>query len=755
MISVCVFRASAVLTAAWLPRRWPRRRQEPRSAARLANSLSGDPVGDLTVTIDELRRETQAASDGTFRFDNVPPGTITCRFAATGSARGGPRCVWPRAPSPSTSRWTRRFTTPKCCRSALSRAASFESYQPTTVLAGQELTKQLESSLGATLENQPGLAARSFGPAPARPVIRGLDGDRVLILQDSQRMGDLSSQSADHGVTVNPAASQRIEVVRGPATLLYGANAIGGLVNVITEQIPTAARDRRHGQRDVRRSPRRPRKAAAPARCSASATAAFALHARRRRAADGRRRRHPRATSTTRSRAAASAPSACRGRAPAATSAAATDTTTRSTASPVVEDGSIQLTPRRHAFTPARRSAEHGRALRLVPGVARASGATGTTSSRATRSARAFTNNTADVERARARIGRIGRLKGSVGGAVLDRAFDSQGEEALSPAVDQSGFARVSLRGADLAACHVSVRRARRARPTSRRPASRQRDFTNVSGSVGLLFRPAGRQRRVDRRGQPRARGAQPGARGAVLLRSAHRELRVRGRQPGRSSPSRRLGSTLSLRWRIGRGRRASSRTSGTPSTTSSSGSEIDARGIRGARSTSLPHGSRSREIDAGDGRPSFPIVEFVGADSRASGDRGARRLCRSPQRDAELGVDYVRGIARVDRRTAAADSAVQVPRRAAVSAQRAAGGRRHRGGAAQERIYGVETPTDGYTTLKLFGSYSFDKGGVLSTITARLDNATNELYRNHLSYIKDFVPEMGRSFRLLYNVKF
>src|SRR5687767_15865282 len=94
-------------------------------------------------------------------------------------------------------------------------------------------------SLGATLENQPGVASRSFGPTPARPVIRGLDGDRVLILQDGQRMGDLSSQSGDHGVSVNPAAAQRIEVVRGPATLLYGANAIGGLVNVITEDIPT------------------------------------------------------------------------------------------------------------------------------------------------------------------------------------------------------------------------------------------------------------------------------------------------------------------------------------------------------------------------------------------------------------------------------------------------------------------------------------------------------------------------------------
>ena len=66
-----------------------------------------------------------------------------------------------------------------------------------------------------------------------------MDGDRVLIVEDGLRMGDLSSQSGDHGVNVNPASAQRIEVIRGPATLLYGANAIGGLVNVVTNEIPT------------------------------------------------------------------------------------------------------------------------------------------------------------------------------------------------------------------------------------------------------------------------------------------------------------------------------------------------------------------------------------------------------------------------------------------------------------------------------------------------------------------------------------
>ena len=124
----------------------------------------------------------------------------------------------------------------------------FESYQPTSVLAGQDLTKVLSGSLGDTLANQPGVANRSLGPSPSRPVIRGLDGDRVAILEDGQRMGDLSSQSADHGVAINPAAAHKIEVVRGPATLLYGANAIGGLVNVINEQIPIDEAQRVRGR---------------------------------------------------------------------------------------------------------------------------------------------------------------------------------------------------------------------------------------------------------------------------------------------------------------------------------------------------------------------------------------------------------------------------------------------------------------------------------------------------------------------------
>ena len=80
-----------------------------------------------------------------------------------------------------------------------------------------------------------------------------------------------------------------------------------------------------------------------------------------------------------------------------------------------------------------------------------------------------------------------------------------------------------------------------------------------------------------------------------------------------------------------------------------------------------------------------------------------------------------------------------------------------------QDRVYTIETPTgpvgesptDGYNLLKLYGSYSFVSGKTTSTITARLDNATDTLYRNHLNFLKDLAPEMGRSFRVVYSVKF
>ncbi|TVR65625.1 MAG: TonB-dependent receptor [Gemmatimonadales bacterium] len=113
-----------------------------------------------------------------------------------------------------------------------------EVYRPTTTLSGIELQRNLASSVPATLEAVPGFSAEFNGPAAARPSIRGMGGDRVLVLEDGQRTGDLYATASDHGVMVEPLSASRIEVVRGPAGLLYGANALGGVVNVIRNEIP-------------------------------------------------------------------------------------------------------------------------------------------------------------------------------------------------------------------------------------------------------------------------------------------------------------------------------------------------------------------------------------------------------------------------------------------------------------------------------------------------------------------------------------
>jgi iron complex outermembrane receptor protein len=208
-------------------------------SGRLLNSISGAPIAGATVQIDELRRTTTSGADGSFSFPNVLPSTYHLSIRSDGYSTRRTEVVVGNADVRTELTVDPELHFEEVTTVTGEARSQFDVFQPTAVLAGQELGKQIEMSLGATLENQPGVAARSFGPAPARPVIRGLDGDRVQILQDGQRMGDLSSQSGDHAVTVNPAAATRIEVVRGPATLLYGANAVGGLVNVITEDIPT------------------------------------------------------------------------------------------------------------------------------------------------------------------------------------------------------------------------------------------------------------------------------------------------------------------------------------------------------------------------------------------------------------------------------------------------------------------------------------------------------------------------------------
>jgi len=110
---------------------------------------------------------------------------------------------------------------------------------PISILSGRELSLKRESTLGDTLNGIPGVSATSFGPNSSRPVIRGMDAERVRIMQNGIGILDASSLSFDHAVSLDPLVIEQIEVIRGPAALLYGGSAIGGVVNAIDHRIPT------------------------------------------------------------------------------------------------------------------------------------------------------------------------------------------------------------------------------------------------------------------------------------------------------------------------------------------------------------------------------------------------------------------------------------------------------------------------------------------------------------------------------------
>lgn len=109
---------------------------------------------------------------------------------------------------------------------------------PISILNGRELSLKRENTLAETLNSIPGVSNSSFGPSVGRPMIRGMDSDRIKILQNGINNLDASNLSFDHGVSIDPLIIEQIDVIRGPATLLYGGGAVGGVVNAIDHRIP-------------------------------------------------------------------------------------------------------------------------------------------------------------------------------------------------------------------------------------------------------------------------------------------------------------------------------------------------------------------------------------------------------------------------------------------------------------------------------------------------------------------------------------
>jgi iron complex outermembrane receptor protein len=129
----------------------------------------------------------------------------------------------------------------------LSEREGRDALSPTGVLSGAALDRNVDATVASSLRGEAGVSIASTGPATARPVIRGMGGDRILVLEDGQRPGDLSSTSGDHAVAIDPLTARQMEVVRGPMSLLYGPSALGGVVNVVRDEVPTSMPDEPHG----------------------------------------------------------------------------------------------------------------------------------------------------------------------------------------------------------------------------------------------------------------------------------------------------------------------------------------------------------------------------------------------------------------------------------------------------------------------------------------------------------------------------
>jgi iron complex outermembrane receptor protein len=205
---------------------------------------SGQPIPLAQVIVVQLNRVATTNDAGEFRFTGLPAGSYHVTAMRIGFAPAHTDITVPETGDDVNVTIVMRESAIQISTVQVTATPSGtdprDIPQAVTTLSGQELSRHISSSVAETLSEEPGIAVRYNGPAATSPIIRGLQGERVLVLQDGDRASDLSSAAPDHGVSIDPLTAERVEVVRGPASLLYGNQALGGVVNVISNDIPTS-----------------------------------------------------------------------------------------------------------------------------------------------------------------------------------------------------------------------------------------------------------------------------------------------------------------------------------------------------------------------------------------------------------------------------------------------------------------------------------------------------------------------------------
>ena len=202
---------------------------------------SSEPLAGALVSVEGTARMAVTHGDGTFHVPVPGLGIYTVRVERLGYQTVSLEVDASRAEVLLVDLDANPITLPGVVAtgSLVARAAN-EALRPTTVFAGEELQRRLAGSLAETLASEPGLAVTSMGPGSAQPVIRGLGGDRILMLEDGERVGDQFASGPDHATALDPSSARRIEVIRGPGAILYGSNALGGVINVVRDDVPSS-----------------------------------------------------------------------------------------------------------------------------------------------------------------------------------------------------------------------------------------------------------------------------------------------------------------------------------------------------------------------------------------------------------------------------------------------------------------------------------------------------------------------------------
>lgn len=710
-----------------------------------------DPLGFVYLYLEELNRTAVAHTDGHFEFVNVPAGTYTLSATRIGYRSAS---VQINVPQDDTLNIEIRLTPTVISGNAIvvtgdkDISVGSELEHVSKSISGNSLRRDLSGTLAKTLEDLPGLDSRTMGSAPARPIIRGLGGERVLILQDGNRTGDVSSQSADHAVTVDPVAAEKIEIARGPAALKYGGNAIGGVVNVVRNQISTSMPDHLHGTASIQGESVNNGGTTALQAGLPLGSLALQLDGNLR---TGQNLQTPQGeidnsgiTSTNN----AIGLSYVR---PWGYAGGAFSMYLNNYGIPPdpggghengvdIEmqkfqfDGKSEIFFENSFFHAAdisysyknyyHREVEPGGAIGTEYGV--------------------LTSN-ASIN---ARHGESGFLQSGTAG-IWGEAKNYAVQGANTPDSDSYSLAAYIIEEKDFGPVHLEL--GGRAEvvntvpfeedPNSRIGNIRERSFAGISSSIAAIY--------------DFGSGFYTGASLMHSFRApSQEELYSEGPHLASYSyeignpdlkPERGLGKELFLRY----------------------------KGSRAQAEVTGYHNDFSNYIyPRNTGRPSlrFPTLneyQFFGADALLYGIEFSAQLALSSRFSISGGMNYTHGEREVtpqEQQAGGQTGEIQPlpmipPFKGTLNLTYATGslqfGSRLHAAASQTRTGDFEEPTDGYMLVDLFGQYRFQHGSLLHTFSLRADNLLNETYFNHLSRIKELMPEPGRNVSLLYRVYF